>query len=152
MVETYTYEVDVGLSFFESLCSIISSVNYFDIPILAYMTFITLWFFLLHRFQNYLSFLTFQFFASILSVSSSESLNLYFRENWRKFKFSKNYFDTDCLFVFIYWSLPHSIISVYITCYFFIDLCRTISIHRFFCHIANKETEHTEREPNAESK
>ena len=152
MVETYTYEVDVGLSFFENLSLLATSINYFDPPLMIYLILLATWFFMLYRFQNCLSFSTFQFFVSILSVSSSENLNLYFRENWRKFRFSKNYFDSDCLFVFLVWSMPHSFTSIYITCYFFVDLCRTISIHRFFCHIANKDTGYVDSAPETESK
>lgn len=127
-----SYEVIDGPSFIQSSLHTLLSVNYFDIPLLIYFALISVFVYSLFRYRNSTFFLTLQFFVSITFVCFTENVNAYFNERWQEFMFSNNYFDVECIFIFLMWTIPFSIIAVAITIGFFFDLCKSIAVHRFF--------------------
>ena len=132
MESTSYYEVSDGPSIIESMFLTLASVRYADFPIICLIAFLFFWFWSFFHFRNSVAIITTMFFLSIIGVFFTENINSYFADNWTKFGFSRNYFDPECIFAFTLWALPLSILSVFITLSFFIDLCKSIATHRFF--------------------
>ncbi|EAY18434.1 hypothetical protein TVAG_046380 [Trichomonas vaginalis G3] len=130
-----SYEVYDGSTFLQAALQSILCVNYFDIPLIVYFVALGTFFYISRKVRNSTFLLTIIYFISISCVCFTENVNAYFNENWEQYKFSNNYFDPECVFIFIFWTAPFSIISTGITFGFFFDLCKSIAVHRFFSTI-----------------
>ena len=132
MEGSVVYEVSDGPNFLQTIFQTVASVHFTDLPIIAYIAFLGIWYYLYFFLRNSVLFHTLMFFVSITLVFLTENANAFFSQNWKKFGFSQNYFDTECIFALAFWTIPFSIIAILITFSFFVDLCKSIATHRFF--------------------
>ena len=139
------YEIEEIPTIYNLIFEKILEIKYFDVPIIIFFLFLLFWFLIFLKFKSSLTISTIQFLISIYLVYITESLNNYFIKNWTFYKFSKNYFDENCIFLFIFWALPFSIISSLITFQLFLDLCKSIAVHQYFNSILQKKNENIEK-------
>lgn len=137
------FEVDAGPSLIEMIFRMAVGIRYTDPPFICFNLFFAFWVFLLIRFRSSLLISSIMFFVSIISVYWTETINLYLIDNWQKLKFSTNYFDLNCIYLFVFWAIPFSIVAVFITFQLFLDLCKSIAVHRYFNSILRKNPEAT---------
>lgn len=132
MTDSVLYEVSTAHSVFETIILHILSVRYYDIPIIIHLSFLVSWYYLYFKVRGISTILTLQFLISMIGISYTEDINTFFSHNWKRFYYSKNYFDDACIFILVFWFLPLGLISVLIAIQFLLDFCKTVSIHRYF--------------------
>jgi hypothetical protein len=133
------YEVDLGPSTVELMLSQIVTTKYSDLPMIALLVFDAIWFLLFFRYRHKLLFTTIQFLISCFLIFITESVNDFCAIRWQSLQFSRNYFDESCIFLAVYWGLPIAIVAALITLTLFVDLCKSIAVHRYFNSILPKE-------------
>lgn len=122
-------------------------VSYTDFGILGLILFHMCWFVLHLKARNHLTMTSLQFMISCYSVYITQSLNSFMSDHWQMFGMSKNYFDSNCTFAFLFWALPMSILCVLIILGLFVDLCKSIAVHRYFESIMSKKHTIIEEHP-----
>jgi hypothetical protein len=126
------FEIDLGPSTLSLMLSTIFRVRYLDIPISILMIFHIAWFVVYFIYRQSLVISSIQFLFCCLFIAITENLNSFFGAHWRGFRFSKDYFDESCIFTFLFWTLPMTIVAGLITLNLFIDLCKSVAVHRYF--------------------
>ena len=141
MGEVAFFEVGPGHSDFELIYQNIVDANYSDLPLILLLTFHLFWFGLFIWNRHRLLPATFHFFLSCYGIFVSNQLNRLLSAHWKELKFSRNYFDTNYMFIFTFWSLPLSISTSIMIVILFADLCKSLSVHRYFNSITKCEKE-----------
>lgn len=145
--ETLIYEVEIGSSVLQMVGRMLLEVNYFQIPMILLFIFISFSFYIFFRFKDDLVMSSIQFVFCCLFISITNTLNQFLSQHWQQFFFKQNYFDPNCVFLFTFWTIPFSIISVLIIFSLFIDLCKSISVHKYFDTLINQNNS-----PNSKNK
>ncbi|OHT16494.1 hypothetical protein TRFO_41799 [Tritrichomonas foetus] len=130
--EPLIFELDAGPSFLGLLLQQIVKVNYIQFPIIFLLVFHIGWAFLLFKLKNSLIASSAQFLASCFFIYVSATVNSFFSRHWESFFFHENYFDPNCIFIFVFWALPFTLAALFIIFSLFVDLCKSVAVHRYF--------------------
>jgi hypothetical protein len=134
------YEVDLGPSTIQLMLSQVLTASYSDPPIIALLFFDLIWLLLFVRYRHSLVVTTIQFLISCYLIFITESVNDFCALRWRSLLFSRDYFDESCIFLAVYYGLPISLVAGLITLNLFVDLCKSVAVHRYFNSILPKES------------
>jgi hypothetical protein len=134
------YEVELGPSTIELMFSQLFTTSYSDPPMVALLVFDVVWFGIFFRYRHSLVVATIQFLISCYLIFITESVNDFCALRWRTLLFSRDYFDESCIFLAVYYGLPVSIVAGLITLNLFIDLCKSLTVHRYFKSILPDES------------
>ncbi|OHT05628.1 hypothetical protein TRFO_26578 [Tritrichomonas foetus] len=130
--EPLIFEVTLGPSTPQLIKKIIIEMNYLQIPVIALLAIHILSFFILIKYRNNLLVTEIHFLVCCFFIAVSNCLNDFLSTRWEKFLFKQNYFDPNCIFVFTFWTVPFSVVAIVIIFSLFIDLCKSIAVHRYF--------------------
>lgn len=136
--EPIVFEVEPGPSIVSLIVSTIFSVNYTDIPIILVIAFNLISLFIFYKYKNDLAISTVHFLVSCFNIYITQSVNSYLTDFWKSYYFSRNYFTADCVFVFTFWTLPNTIVAIGIIISLFLDLSKSIAVHRYFSKMMPK--------------
>lgn len=89
-----------------SLVDILHMVNYKDIPIMLLIFFHISLFSISMRFRNIKVIKYVSFATCLFEIVASGSVGKFGKENWKRIGFSKDYFDENGLFLFIFFVFP----------------------------------------------
>ena len=132
------YDVETGPSSLELIGNLLKTVQYFSLPMIVLIIIHALWFYLFFRLKCSIVFSSIQFFITVYVIYISPTINTFLSDHWQQFLFSENYFDPNCTFVFTFIALPFSILAVFHIVLLFIDLCKSLAVHRYFDSIVPK--------------
>lgn len=119
-------------SFFKCALQVYLAVNYLDIPLILHFIIVFVLYYTFFRYRNSIVRLSLLFTLSMICVCLTEAVNEFLFENWKEFHFSRNYFDAECVFTYLFWTLPHSLLTLSIIFGLFVDFCKSIAVHKFF--------------------
>lgn len=137
--KSFVFEVDAGPTTLRLIMENLRSVKYTDLGVLGMILFHVIWFLLYTKSRNNLTLCSIQFMLSCYFIYITQPLNSFMSERWDGFGMSTNYFDPNCVFVFLFWALPLSAVSALIILGLFVDLCKSIAVHRYFDSIISRE-------------
>jgi hypothetical protein len=129
------FEVSLGPSVLSLMFAKARSANYLDAPILLLLLFHVASIVCLIWYRHNLLISSIQFLVCCYLIFLSDTLNNFFAARWIAWGFSKNYFDEAYIFMFLFWNLPISIVAGVIILHVFVDLCKSVVVHRYFAAI-----------------
>ena len=150
--EPLIFEVESRPSLIVLIIKRILSVNYFQIPMIFIILFHIFWFFLLSKFKNSLILSSIQFLLSCFFIYVSAPLNTFLSNHYKSFYFKDDYFDQSCIFIFVFWAFPFISACFIIIVSMFIDLCKSIAVHRYFDSIvAGQQDQNSENNDSSQN-
>jgi hypothetical protein len=129
------FDVSLGPSVLSLMFAKARGANYLDAPILFVLLFHAASVGCLICYRHSLLISSIQFLVCCYLIFLSDALNDFFAARWTAWGFSKNYFDEGCVFMLVFWNLPMSIVAGAIILHIFVDLCRSVVVHRYFAAI-----------------
>lgn len=136
--EPLIFEIDEGPSPISQIFKMISTVDYLNFPMITIIFLDVFWVFLVYKFRFSLTITTIQFLISVYIIYQSPRINEFLNQHWKFIRFSNNYFDPSGIFTFTYIIIPQIVSSLIIIICLFLDLCKSIAVHRFFKSIISK--------------
>lgn len=97
-----------------TILSVLSDVNYLDLPIILIFIYHILEFRLAFKFRSTKFYRSTMFAYCILFILSGSEIEKYCKSNFEKLYFSNDYFDQNGIFLFIFFQLPEIIIGIYL--------------------------------------
>ena len=138
MSEPVIFEVTLGPSTSQLMLKMIKEMNYFQFPLIFIIAIHLFSFFCLFKYRNSLLIASIHFVLCCFFISLTNCVNEYLSIHWNRFFFKQNYFDPNCIFIFTFWTIPFSIVSILIIIFLFVDLCKSIAVHRYFDKFTNQ--------------
>ena len=126
-------EVDVNNQNCNTIHGLLSQLTFFQTPLILILFFniISISFFYKMRKKVLYNFI--QLLLAVFSVLSAQKMNIFFRNNWMKLSFDKNYFlDDTGTFIFLFLLIPQIATSITISISLMHGLCRIITTYGYF--------------------
>lgn len=133
------FEVHAPPSWVALVADQITHVRFLDPPILGLILFFVIWSNLFWRVRHNILLSSVQFALSCFAIYVTAPLNSYLAAHWQDFGFSRDYFDPRCEFALTFWAIPMIVFSSLILFTRFVDLCKSVAVHRYFNSIISAQ-------------
>lgn len=131
------FEVETS-SLLDRLMSVLTLSNYKDRGIQLVLLFHVAFFAFIIYARNMVHIFNILILPVGVLIYKAPVLNAQLQQNWYSYGFSRNYFDSECLFFFVFIVVPLSLNAVIMLVFISRDIYRTIAARRYFNELKHR--------------